>query len=177
MNWVLRITNPAKQDLLEIWLGLEPFGVEMADRRLAEIQAKFLKLRQFPGLGRSREYLAHTSSRSFCSIRRDETGYDVKSAKLKQTVPGRSNMSLSKVLPTVNQLSHQDKLRLIHFLLLAVAKEAGCNLEAAEDSNSENALLNQLASTQAVVWSPQADHEAVQSLSNLLLEAQEAVNA
>ena len=55
MNRVLRITNPTKQDLLEIWLGLEPFGVEMADRRLAEIQAKFLKLRQFPGLGRSRE--------------------------------------------------------------------------------------------------------------------------
>ncbi len=38
-------------------------------------------------------------------------------------------MSLSQVLPTVNQLSHQDKLRLIHFLLLAVAKEEGCSPE------------------------------------------------
>lgn len=86
-------------------------------------------------------------------------------------------MSLSKVLPTVNQLSHQDKLRLIHFLLLAVAKEEGCSLESAENSDSESALLNQLASTEAVVWSPHADHDAVQSLSNLLSEAQEAVNA
>jgi hypothetical protein len=86
-------------------------------------------------------------------------------------------MSLSKVLPTVNQLSHQDKLRLIHFLLLAVAKEEGCSLEAAENSDSESALLSQLASTKAVVWSPHVDHEAVQSLSSLLLEAQEAVNA
>jgi trehalose utilization protein len=80
-------------------------------------------------------------------------------------------MLLSQVLPTVNQLSHQDKLRLIHFLLLAVAKEAGCCLETAENSDSESVLLNQLASTEAVVWSPHADHEAVQSLSNLLVEA------
>lgn len=86
-------------------------------------------------------------------------------------------MSLSKVLPTANQLSHQDKLRLIHFLLLAVAKEEGCSLEATENSDSENALLKQLGSTKAVIWSPQVDHEAVQSLSSLLLEAQEAVNA
>jgi hypothetical protein len=86
-------------------------------------------------------------------------------------------MLLGKILPIVNQLSHQDKLRLIHFLLLAVAKEEGCSLEVAENSVSENALLNQLASAKAVVWSPQADHEAVQSLSNLLVEAQEAVNA
>jgi hypothetical protein len=101
----------------------------------------------------------------------------MKSDKLKKTVSGRSGMLLSKVLPTVNQLSHQDKLRLIYFLLLAVAKEEGCSLEMAENSASESVLLKQLASTEAVVWSPHADHEAVQSLSNLLLEAQEAVNA
>lgn len=78
-------------------------------------------------------------------------------------------MPLSELLPTVNQLSHQDKLRLIHFLLLAVAREEGCSLEpAVEDSDLENALLNQLVSTEAVVWSPQADHAAVQALSNLL---------
>lgn len=86
-------------------------------------------------------------------------------------------MSLSEVLPTVNQLSHQDKFRLIHFLLLAVAKEEGCSLESAENSDSENALLDQLVSTKAVIWSPHADHAAVQSLASLLLEAQEAVNA
>lgn len=49
---------------------------------------------------------------------------------------------------TVSQLSHQDKLRLIHFLLLAVAKAEGYNLET---SDAENILLNQLASTSATV--------------------------
>ena len=44
-----------------------------------------------------------------------------------------SNMSLSELLPTVNQLFHQDKLRLIHFLLLAVAKE-GCSLEPSREA-------------------------------------------
>jgi len=45
-----------------------------------------------------------------------------------------SNMSLSELLPTVNQLSHQDKLRLIHFLLQAVAKEEGCSLEPSREA-------------------------------------------
>ena len=36
-------------------------------------------------------------------------------------------MTYTQVLPVASQLSHQDKLRLIHFLLLAVAKEEGCN--------------------------------------------------
>ena len=89
-------------------------------------------------------------------------------------------MPLSELLSTVSQLSHQDKLRLIHFLLLAVAKEEGCSLEPAEngeDSDSRNALLNQLASTEAVVWSPQADEKAVRALSDLLVAAQEEANA
>lgn len=83
-------------------------------------------------------------------------------------------MPLSELLPAINQLSHQDKLRLIHFLLLAVAKEEGCNLEPARISHAENELLNQLASTEAVVWSPQADQAAVQALSSLLTAAQES---
>ena len=86
-------------------------------------------------------------------------------------------MSLSKLLPTVDQLSHQDKLRLIHFLLLAVAKEEGCNLEPVEVPNAENTLLQQLACTGAVVWSPQTDSAAVQALSDLLVAAKEASNA
>jgi hypothetical protein len=86
-------------------------------------------------------------------------------------------MALSELLPTISQLSHQDKLRLIHFLLLAVAKEEGCNLELAEDSDLKNTLLNQLASTEAVVWSPHADQAAVQALSDLLVAAQGAANA
>lgn len=86
-------------------------------------------------------------------------------------------MSLSELLPTVNQLSHQDKLRLIHFLLLAVAKEEGCNLESPGETDPTNALLQQLALTKAVVWSPQADSASVDALSELLIAAKEATNA
>ncbi|MCU0543665.1 MAG: hypothetical protein MUE44_16040 [Oscillatoriaceae cyanobacterium Prado104] len=86
-------------------------------------------------------------------------------------------MPLSELLPTVSQLSHQDKLRLIHFLLLAVAKEEGCSLEPTEDSDPNNLLLSQLASTTATVWSPQADSEGMKALSELLVAAQESANA
>jgi hypothetical protein len=40
-------------------------------------------------------------------------------------------MSLTELLPTVSQLTYEDKLRLIHFLLLAVAKEEGEHLSLA----------------------------------------------
>lgn len=83
-------------------------------------------------------------------------------------------MTLSEILSTVNELSHQDKLRLIHFLLLAVAKEEGCSLET---SDAENIVLNQLASTSATVWSPQADNRSIQALSDLLATAKEQSNA
>lgn len=87
------------------------------------------------------------------------------------------NMSLIELLPTVSQLTHQDKLRLIHYLLLAVAKEEGCNLDTASNEHHENMLMKQLAVTNAVVWSPQADHQAVQALSELLMSAKGASNA
>ena len=80
------------------------------------------------------------------------------------------NMSLTELLPTVSQLTHEDKIRLIHFLLLAVAKEEGCNLEATQ-VNPEQNLLNQLASIDAVVLSPQVDSQAVTALSDLLRDA------
>lgn len=86
-------------------------------------------------------------------------------------------MSLHELLPTVSQLPHQDKLRLIHFLLLAVAKEEGSSLEPTNNGDLEKVLLDQLASTEAVVWSPQSDHQAVQALSDLLVAAQNASNA
>ena len=86
-------------------------------------------------------------------------------------------MSLSELLPTVAQLSHQDKLRLIHFLLLAVAKEEGCDLEPFGEADPANVLLQQFASTEAVVWSPQADRASVQALSDLLVAAKEASSA
>jgi toxin ParE1/3/4 len=57
MTRVLRITDPAQQDLEELWQNFADYGESFADRRLAEIQNKFLKLLQFPGLGRSREDL------------------------------------------------------------------------------------------------------------------------
>ena len=82
-------------------------------------------------------------------------------------------MTLTQLLPTVNQLSHQDKLRLIHFLLLAVAKEEGCSLEAIDS----NTLLEQLTATDAVVWSPQTDNQSIQALANLLTTTQEQTNA
>lgn len=85
-------------------------------------------------------------------------------------------MPLTELLPIVSQLTHEDKLRLIHFLLLAVAKEEGCNLETIR-VNPEQNLLNQLASTHAVVWSPQADAQSLIALSDLLREAKEKVNA
>jgi hypothetical protein len=83
-------------------------------------------------------------------------------------------MTLTQLLPTINQLSHQDKLRLIHFLLLAVAKEEGCNLET---NDSESTLLEQLTATEAVVWSPQTDNQSIQALADLLATAQEQTNA
>jgi len=83
-------------------------------------------------------------------------------------------MTLNQLLPTVDRLSHQDKLRLIHFLLLAVAREEGCNLET---TVAETSLFDRLAATDAVVWSPQTDEQGIQALSNLLATAQEQADA
>jgi hypothetical protein len=87
------------------------------------------------------------------------------------------NIPLSELLPTTNQLSHQDKLRLIYLLLLAVAREDGCNLGLDDNEATKADLLNQLASTEAVVLSPQADAASVQALSELLAMAQAKANA
>jgi uncharacterized protein YihD (DUF1040 family) len=88
-----------------------------------------------------------------------------------------SDMSLSELLPTVAQLSHQDKLRLIHFLLLAIAKEEGYELQLSELESQENLLLKQLEATEAVVWSPYDAYGAAQTLSELLVTAQQENNA
>jgi hypothetical protein len=86
-------------------------------------------------------------------------------------------MPLSELLPTVNRLSHQDKLRLIHVLLLAVAKEDGCNLNSAEEISADQQLLNQMASTEGVVWSPQTDSGSVQALFELIETAKANAHA
>jgi hypothetical protein len=86
----------------------------------------------------------------------------------------KSDMPLSELLAHVDQLSHQDKLRLIHFLLLAIAKEEGISLEPSPQSDPTETLLTQMASTEAVVWSPQADPTAVQALMSAKIEAEKA---
>ena len=82
-------------------------------------------------------------------------------------------MPLTELFPVVSQLSHQDKLLLIHFLLLAVAKEDGYELQTAETQTQENLLLKQLGATEAVVWSPYDTHGAAQTLSELLVVARQ----
>ena len=44
-------------------------------------------------------------------------------------------------------------------------------------NDTENELIDKLASTEAVVWSPQADNRGVQALSDLLVAAQKKDNA
>jgi hypothetical protein len=96
---------------------------------------------------------------------------------MKKHVYESNHMPLRELLPTINELSHQDKLRLIHILLLAVAREEGCNLGIDDNSATKSDLLNQLASTEAVVWSPQADAASVQALSDFLVKTQAKANA
>ncbi|MBD2195480.1 MULTISPECIES: hypothetical protein [Calothrix] len=86
-------------------------------------------------------------------------------------------MPLNELLAAVSKLTHQDKLRLIHFLLLEVAREEGCNLESPDNQNQENMLLQQLESTEAVVWSPYEAYEAAQTLSELLIAAKKEGDA
>ncbi|MEM9271411.1 MAG: hypothetical protein AAGA80_00420 [Cyanobacteria bacterium P01_F01_bin.143] len=44
-------------------------------------------------------------------------------------------------------------------------------------NDTEKKLIAELASTKAVVWSPQTDNVGVQALSNLLITAQKKDNA
>jgi hypothetical protein len=83
-------------------------------------------------------------------------------------------MPLSELLPIVTQLSHEDKLRLIQFLVQAVAREDGCTLAPIGEAE---ALLRQSAATEAVVWSPQANPQAVQALADLLETTRAKANA
>ncbi len=55
--------------------------------------------------------------------------------------------------------------------------EIASRLLAELEQESEKLLLEQLASTQAVVWSPYDAHEAAQTLSELLAAAQQKDNA
>ena len=44
-------------------------------------------------------------------------------------------------------------------------------------NETKTALINELSSTEAVVWSPQTDNVGVQALSDLLTAAQRETNA
>lgn len=77
-------------------------------------------------------------------------------------------MHLSELMPAARQLSRQDKLRLIHMLLVEVAEEEGCELIPAKQEARE-ILLAKLAATDAVAWSPYDTQGAAQALSELLV--------
>ncbi len=53
----------------------------------------------------------------------------------------------------------------------------GVAWKIAKDIDTESDLLNQLALTDAVVWSPQADRGSVEALAELLVAAQDGANA
>ena len=86
-------------------------------------------------------------------------------------------MPLTELIPAVNQLSHEDKLRLIQVLLIAVAKEDGCELSVTNDSIQEEGLLRELATTDAFVWSPHNAYGAAQALSDLLVASKKEGDA
>ena len=90
-------------------------------------------------------------------------------------------MSLPELLPVVSQLSHQDKLRLIHFLLLAVAKEEGYELETTEPEAQETTEPQAQETTEPEAQDttePQAQETTEpQAQENLLLKQLEATEA
>ena len=68
---------------------------------------------------------------------------------------GLTNMTVTELLPTLKNLSRADKLRIMQFLVIELAKE-------------EDALLQPGATY--TVWSPYNSHEAAHKLAELLEE-------
>lgn len=58
-----------------------------------------------------------------------------------------------------------------------MAKEEGCELQTAETKPQEDSLLQQLESTEAVVWSPYDAYRAAQSLLDLLVAERQEEHA
>lgn len=54
----LRISEPAREDLLEIWQHVSPNNAEAAERLMQSFKETFEKLLAFPNLGRERPELA-----------------------------------------------------------------------------------------------------------------------
>jgi hypothetical protein len=65
----------------------------------------------------------------------------------------------------------------IEILPEAKQNEIASRLLAELEQESEKLLLEQLASTEAVVWSPFDAHEAAQALAELLAKAKQEDNA
>lgn len=75
-------------------------------------------------------------------------------------------MTISELEQQLLQLSPNEKLHIIQLLAQSLTTQNN-------NTQAENTLLNQLASTNATVWSPQADNRSVQALSDLLAKAKE----
>ncbi len=75
------------------------------------------------------------------------------------------NDLLRKAIAEIEKLPQEKQNQIASRLLAELQQE------------SEKLLLEQLASTQAVVWSPYDAHEAAQTLSELLAAAQQENNA
>ena len=72
---------------------------------------------------------------------------------------------LRKAIAEIEKLPHEKQDEIASRLLAELSQD------------SEELLLEQLATTPAVVWSPHDAHEAAQSLSELLAAAQKENNA
>jgi hypothetical protein len=72
---------------------------------------------------------------------------------------------LRKVVAKIEQLPQEKQNEIASRLLAELEQE------------SEKLLLEQLASTEAVVWSPYDAHEAAQTLAELLAKAKQEENA
>jgi hypothetical protein len=72
---------------------------------------------------------------------------------------------LRKVVAKIEQLPQEKQNEIASRLLAELEQE------------SEKLLLEQLASTEAVVWSPYDAHEAAQTLAELLTKAKQEENA
>jgi hypothetical protein len=73
---------------------------------------------------------------------------------------------LRKVVAKIEQLSEAKQNEIASRLLAELEQES-----------QEKLLLEQLASTEAVVWSPYDAHEAAQTLAELLAKAKQEDNA
>lgn len=81
---------------------------------------------------------------------------------------------LQQAIAQVQTLSDSQQNEIATLMMQAIVQQQSA---IADDPQSAHRLLAQLANTAAIVWSPQTDSDAVQSLSNLLEIAQQSHHA